>query len=64
MPPRKAETFETMILRMDQLQSKEREAGKIESYIKNEKQVNRKVEMNQTLNELKNDIRSLKDDYK
>lgn len=60
LPFRQGETLAELVLRMDQLRIKEREAGKLESRIKKEKQFNRRVELNRTLNELKQKIENLK----
>ncbi|MBP2030320.1 hypothetical protein J2755_001254 [Methanohalophilus levihalophilus] len=60
LPFRKSETLEELVKRMDELRTKEREAAKIESRIKKEKQFNRRVELNSSLNELKQEIQDLK----
>jgi hypothetical protein len=60
LPFRKNETLEELVKRMDKLGIKEREAAKIESRIKKEKQFNRKVELNRSFNELKQEIEDLK----
>ncbi|WP_319549513.1 DUF4391 domain-containing protein [Desulfogranum marinum] len=60
LPFRKAETLDELVLRVDQLRIKEREAVKLESRINKEKQFNRRVELNRTLNALKQDIENLK----
>lgn len=57
---RQGESLDELVLRVDQLRIKEREAGKLESRIKKEKQFNRRVELNRTLNELKIEIENLK----
>jgi len=57
---RHRETLDELVLRVDQLRTKEREAGKLESRIKKEKQFNRRVELNRTLNALKQEIENLK----
>ena len=60
LPFRKAETLDELVLRVDLLRSKEREAGKLESRMKKEQQFNRRVELNRSLNELKQEIENLK----
>ncbi|MCP4746123.1 MAG: DUF4391 domain-containing protein [Desulfobacteraceae bacterium] len=60
LPFRKGETLDEFILRVEQLRIKKREAGKMESRIKKEKQFNRRVELNRSLNELKQEIDNLK----
>lgn len=57
---REGETLSNLVARVDLLRSKEREAEKLEKRIKNEKQFNRRVEMNRALNELLKEIESLK----
>jgi hypothetical protein len=59
---RKAESLDSLVSRVDQLRVKEREAVKLENRIKKEKQFNRRVELNRALNELKQEIRDLKDE--
>ena len=49
-----------MIKRFEDVQIKEREAMRLESRIKKEKQFNRKVELNRKLNDLKKEIEELK----
>jgi len=58
--PRKKESLNELVSRVDQLRVKEREAVKLENRIKKEKQFNRRVELNRTLNELKQEIKDLK----
>ena len=60
LPFRKGEALDGVVLRVDQLQIKEREANKLESRMKKEKQFNRRVELNRSLNELKQEIENLK----
>lgn len=60
LPFRKNESLEELVKRMDKLSIKEREAVKIEGRIKKEKQFNRRVELNRSLNELKQEIQDLK----
>ena len=62
LPFRKGEPLDELVLRVDQLRIKEREVDKLESRIKKEKQFNRCVELNRILNELKQEIRALKDE--
>lgn len=57
---RENETLDDLVLRVDQLRIKDREAGKLESQMKREKQFNRRVALNRTLNELKAAIAELK----
>lgn len=60
LPFRNAETLDELVLRVDLLRSKEREADKLESRMKKEQQFNRRVELNRSLNELKQVIKNLK----
>lgn len=60
LSPRKNETLSELVTRVDNLRIKERKAAKIESRMKREKQFNRKVELNRSLNELKKEIEELK----
>lgn len=60
LPSRKNETLNELVTRVDNLRVKERKAAKIESLMKKEKQFNRKVELNRSLNELKQEIEELK----
>jgi hypothetical protein len=60
LPLREGETLDELILRVQDIQTKEREASHLESKIKKEKQFNRKVAFNRTLNTLKQDIENLK----
>lgn len=60
LPFRKNETLDELVARVDDLYIKERNATKIESRMKKEKQFNRRVEMNGSLNELKQEIEELK----
>jgi hypothetical protein len=59
LPFRKGESLEELVARVDQLKSKERALQQTEARIKNEKQFNRKVEMNKTINQLKQEIDEL-----
>ncbi len=59
---RKGESLDSLVSRVDQLRVKERDAVKLENRIKKEKQFNRRVELNRMLNELRSEIRSLKDE--
>ena len=60
LPFRHGETLDDLVARVDLLRVKEREAEKVESRIKKEKQFNRRVELNRTLNALKQEIENLK----
>ena len=60
LPAREKESLEQYIERADQVTAKYKEYEKLEARISKEKQYNRKVEINQTLNKLKVEIRSLK----
>jgi len=60
LPFRQSETLDELVLRVDQLRIKEREAEKLESRIKKEKQFNRRVELNRTLNALRSEIEGLR----
>lgn len=60
LPSRKNETLNELVTRVDNLRIKERKAAKIESLIKKEKQFNRRVELNRSLNELRQEIEELK----
>ena len=60
LPFRKKETLDELVLRADNLRIKEREAERLASNIKKEKQFNRKVELNRSFNELKQEIKELK----
>jgi len=57
---KKSETLDELVLRTDKLRAKEREAIKLESSIGKEKQFNRKVELNRSLNDVKQEIETLK----
>ena len=60
LPFRQGEKLDDLVSRVDLLRVKEREAEKVESRIKKEKQFNRRVELNRTLNALKQEIENLK----
>lgn len=60
LPFRQGEKLGDLVTRVDLLRTKEREAEKVESRIKKEKQFNRRVELNRTLNALKQEIENLK----
>jgi len=60
LPFRKNEILDELVLRVDRLRIKEREAAKIESNMKKEKQFNRKVDLNRSFNSLKQEIKELK----
>lgn len=59
LPFKKGESLDELVSRVDRLRIKERDAKKLESRIKNEKQFNRKVDLNRHLNELKQEIEEL-----
>ena len=61
---RKNESLDGLVARLDILRIKEREMFKVQARLKKEKQFNRKVEINRALNELKSEIRNLKDGQK
>ncbi len=56
---RKEETLDETVARMDKLRLKEKQALKLKGRIKKEKQFNRRVELNRSLNELKQEIEEL-----
>jgi len=56
----KNENIDSFVTRVEILRSKEREAEMIETRMKKEKQFNRRVELNRTLNALKQEIKSFK----
>lgn len=60
LPSKKNETLNELVTRVDNLRMKERKAAKIEFRMKKEKQFNRRVELNRSLNELKQEIEELK----
>jgi len=60
LPSRQGEDLDSLVSRVDRLHVKEREAKKLESRIKKERQFNRRVELNRTLNDLKQKIEKLK----
>lgn len=57
---REGETLDGLVTRIDLLRVKEQDAEKLENRMNKEKQFNRRVELNRTLNELKHDIEDLK----
>ena len=59
LPFRKGEALDALISRVDRLRVKERDAGRLESRMEKEKQFNRKVGLNKSLNELKQEIENL-----
>ena len=59
LPVRDGEGMEQLVDRVDQLKVKEREVAHLNSRIRKEKQFNRRVELNRTLNMLKKDISQL-----
>lgn len=60
LPFKKGENLDSLVSRVDLLRVKEREAEKLENRINKEKQFNRRVELNNTLNKLKQEIENLK----
>lgn len=60
IPFRKGEKLGDLVSRVDLLRVKKHEAEKLKSWIKKEKQFNRRVELNRTLNALKQEIENLK----
>ena len=63
LPFRPGEDLDGLVARVDRLRVMEGEAEKLEIRIEKEKQFNRRVELNRTLNELKTMIRSLSHDH-
>ncbi|SOB58034.1 Methyl-accepting chemotaxis protein [Pseudodesulfovibrio profundus] len=59
LPLRKGESLGELATRVDELKAKERTAQQLEARMKKEKQFNRKVEMNRTLNLLNQEIDEL-----
>ena len=59
LPFRKGEKLDSLVSRVDLLRIKEREADKLESRMNKEKQFNRRVELNRSLNILKKEISKL-----
>lgn len=59
LPLRKGESLGELATRVDELKAKERAAQQLEARMKKEKQFNRKVEMNRTLNLLNQKINEL-----
>jgi hypothetical protein len=62
LQPHRNESFQGLIDRAERISKLKREAVKQENRIKKEKQFNRRVELNRALNELRSEIRSLKDE--
>ncbi len=60
LPIHKNETLEDLVLRAEQLESKEREAVKLEVRLHKEKQFHHKVEINAELRKLRQEIESLR----
>jgi hypothetical protein len=60
IPSRAGESIGELVSRAEQIELKMREMGKLESRIKKEKQFNRKVDLNNTLNGVKREIKTLK----
>jgi len=56
---REGESLKTQAARITQIQNKQKEAVKLESHLKSEKQFNRKVELNALLRDINNDIDAL-----
>ncbi|MEN4903170.1 DUF4391 domain-containing protein [Luteimonas sp. TWI1437] len=56
---RPQETLTELVARVEQVQAKQREVGKIAARLAKEKQFNRKVEINAQLRQLKNDYEAL-----
>jgi len=61
LQPHRNESFQGLIDRAERISKLEREAIKLGNRIKKEKQFNRRVELNRTLNELKAEIEGLKE---
>jgi len=57
---KKNESLEDLVERAERLSRKTREAARLEGRIKKEKQFNRKVELNRSLNVIKKDMQVLK----
>ncbi len=60
LPFKKGENLDSLVSRVDLLRVKEREAEKLENRIDKEKQFNRRVELNRSLNKLKQEIKRLR----
>lgn len=59
MLPRDGESLKTQAARLAQIQSKQNEVNKLESRLKNEKQFNRKVELNAQLRMIESELDAL-----
>lgn len=57
--PRTGESLKALVERSNTIQSKQVECGKLEARLQQEKQFNRKVELNRELRTLKNELNSL-----
>lgn len=60
LAPRKDEGMEELVLRAETLRTREREKKRLETDMNRERQFNRRVELNQTLNGMKREIETLK----
>lgn len=60
LPSRNGESIDELVTRAESLQSMERQAAQLQSRLENQKQFNRKVELNTLLKALKNEIIELK----
>jgi len=60
LPPRTGESLKTQVERLSLLRTKQNEYRKLETRLNNEKQFNRKVELNAQLRQLKADLVKLK----
>lgn len=59
LPARAGETLAERVARAEQVRSKQREVEKITGRLNKEKQFNRKVEINASLRQLKNELEGL-----
>ena len=60
LPLRQGEKLDSLVSRIDLLRAREHEAEKLKRRIREEKQFNRQVDLNRTLNALKREISELK----
>ena len=60
LPPKVGESLKTQVERLSLLRTKQNECRKLESRLNNEKQFNRKVELNAQLRQIKADLVTLK----
>ena len=60
LPLRQGEKLDSLVSRIDLLRAREHEAEKLKRRIREEKQFNRQVDLNRTLNTLKREISELK----